>query len=162
MSDAAIPLSAGRGVLNSNSNDVAGFEATLNGCVDGIRRHAHQQRQRLRGHIVRPLRRTARIHSHVGIMLPLQQRLGVAAVGLLHADDVAAFRVALSAGGECIVRALDLHFTEAQQLQHLSRRARIHLRARNHERIGRCARHRPLAHFVEISQQIRAPQIAAW
>src|ERR1700682_6075076 len=91
-------------------------------------------------------------------MLPLQERLRISAVRLLHAHDVTSLVVSLAAGIEGRRRPLDLNLAETKQLQHLSRRPWIRLGARNNERIWRRPRNGPASHFIEIPEQIATPR----
>jgi len=90
-------------------------------------------------------------------MLPLQKRLRISAVGLLHAHQITSLRVALAPGIKCSRRAFDFNLSEIEQLEHLSRRAWIRLRARNYERIGRGPCDGTASHFIEIPEKIAAP-----
>ena len=76
------------------------------GRFHGIHLHPHQQRQSVRRDIVRALRRPAGIQPHIGIVLPLEQRLGPAAVRLRHPDYMIPGAV-----------VLDFHLPEGQRLQ---------------------------------------------
>src|SRR3989454_4813070 len=58
---------------------------------------AHEQRQRVGGHVVRRKRRPARVESEIGIVLRLEQRLRERGVGLAQRDHVAPCGEALAA-----------------------------------------------------------------
>ncbi len=133
------------------------FQLRLERTLDLHGVHAHQQRQCLRGHVVRPLRGSAGILAQVGIMLAFEQRLGVATVGLRELDDVRAGAVRRTIGSEVRFRALHFHHTEAQRVEHLHRGRRILLVGRDHERVRPAAAlHLVFAQPIEIAHVLQA------
>jgi hypothetical protein len=78
--------------------------------------YAEQQRQRVRGHIVRALRRPARIEQEIRVMLRLQQCLGISRIRLIHGNHVIAVLV-----------PIDLDRAERERLKHAAGGAGIAL-----------------------------------
>ena len=95
---------------------------------------AEQQRQRVRGDVVRPLRRAARILVQIGVVLPLEQRLGERAVRLRREHDVAAGRIASSRRRSSARWTRGSRPGRAAASRHAAERLRVGLRFRNHDR----------------------------
>ena len=125
--------------------------------IDAIDLDVHLQRQRPARDIVRPInRRPGRTATH-GVLLDLQQRLGVRAKRLCHEDDVSALRVHRVGDAEWFHRAPHFHGAVDQELFELARRMRIKLPGRHEVRERPALEselHLPLAHAIKVSHQL--------
>ena len=82
---------------------------------------AHLEGQAVRGDVVGALGRPFRVLAEVGVVLDLQHGLGERAVGLGRQDDTCAGCVANAADGELLLRLMDLHHGEPEDVQQLMR-----------------------------------------
>ena len=77
--------------------------------LDGVRRHAHQQREGLRGDVIGPLRWAAGIQAQVRVLLAFHHRFSESRIGLLQPDDIRAGRILAAIGGKLGRRLLHLY-----------------------------------------------------
>ena len=114
----------------------------------------HQERQRVRGDVVRWERRAAGVEAQVGIALWLEQRFRECRIGLPQRDDIAAGGEALRAERDGVQRRADLDLAAVQDAEQRHEADRVLMLAGNDVGVGPAAPapHGPAAHSEKVCE----------
>src|SRR6266571_1446287 len=140
---AGMPRAMGSLGSSSSRKIDPGREADVERVVGRDGDHAHQERQRMGGDVVRRERRAAGIEPQVGIALRFEQRLRECGIRLPQHHDVAPGGKPLPAECDGVQRGADLYLAAVQNAEQGHEPDRVLMLAGNDVRVGPAA---PAAH----------------